>query len=101
MKRYSSWLACATLGLALSSAAFAGAAPAASNSGSDQVDSATIAQLQQMAQETQAEGRNGNKNNGAFQLKYAQINNLIDRLKRGEHVDPSEIDQAMDPVSKW
>jgi hypothetical protein len=54
-----------------------------------------------VAQETQAEGRAGNKNNAAFQFKYTQINGLIDRLKKGENVDPAEIDNAMTPVQVW
>jgi hypothetical protein len=98
MKRYSVWLAGAAVSIALGSFAFAGA-PA--GSATNQVDPATIAQLQKVAQETQAEGRAGNKNNAAFQFKYTQINGLIDRLKKGENVDPAEIDNAMTPVQVW
>jgi hypothetical protein len=98
MKRYSAWLVGAAVSLALGTSVLAGQA---SNSGQDQVDPATIAQLEKMAQQTQAEGREGNKNNAAFQFKYAQINDLIDRLKKGEKVDPSEIDNAMTPVQVW
>jgi hypothetical protein len=100
MKRYSAWLASASLGFALGSSAFAGSAPV-SMTATNGMDNTTIAQLQQMAQETAAEGRNGNKNGAAFQLKYAEINNLIDRLKSGQQVDPSEIDKAMEPVHVW
>jgi hypothetical protein len=47
------------------------------------------------------EGRTGNKNNPAFGQKAAQIDDLIDRLKSGQKVDPSEIDQALQPAYVW
>jgi hypothetical protein len=98
MKRYSAWLVGAAVGLALASSALAGPTNV---SPSMRVDSATIAQLEKVARETKAEAGMGNKNNAAFQFRYAQINGLIDRLKKGENVDPAEIDKAMAPVQVW
>ena len=57
-----------------------------------------IAKLQEASEEAVREGRNGNKNNAEFVLKNVQINDLIERLKSGHKVDPSEIDQAFEPA---
>jgi hypothetical protein len=74
-------------------------APAASTSTA--VDPALIAQLEQRASQDIADGRNGNKNNPAFARKAYEVNQLVDRLKRGENVSPAEIDEAMEPAHVW
>jgi hypothetical protein len=66
-----------------------------------QVNPELIAQLQEASDDAVREGRTGNKNNPAFGQKAAQINDLIDRLRTGQKVDPSEIDQAFEPVRVW
>jgi hypothetical protein len=66
-----------------------------------QVNPGLIARLQEASQDAIREGRNGNKNNIAFGQKSAQINDLIERLQSGQKVDPSEIDQALEPVHVW
>ena len=60
-----------------------------------------VAQLQEASDDAVREGRTGNKNNPAFGQKAAQINDLIERLKSGQKVDPSEIDQAFEPARVW
>jgi hypothetical protein len=66
-----------------------------------QVRSQLIANLQEASDEAVREGRNGNKNNPVFLQKSVQINDLIGRLKSGQRVDPSEIDQALEPARVW
>jgi len=66
-----------------------------------QVNPELIAQLQEASDDAVREGRTGNKNNVAFGRKSAQINDLIERLQAGQKVDPSEIDQAFEPVRVW
>ena len=60
-----------------------------------------ISQLQEASDDAVREGRTGNKNNPVFGQKAAQIDDLIDRLKSGQKVDPSEIDQAFEPARVW
>lgn len=66
-----------------------------------QADSELISQLQEASDDAVREGRTGNKNNPVFGRKAAQINDLIDRLKAGQNVDPAEIDQAFEPARVW
>jgi hypothetical protein len=66
-----------------------------------QVNPGLLARLQEASEQAIRDGRNGNKNNPAFGQKSAQINDLIERLKSGQNVDPSEIDQALQPVYVW
>ena len=74
---------------------------AQANTTQTQVDPELISQLQQASNDAVREGRTGNKNNPAFGQKSAQINDLIERLQAGQKVDPSEIDQALEPVWVW
>jgi hypothetical protein len=74
---------------------------AQANTAQTQVNPQVIAALQEASDEALRDGRNGNKNNVAFRQKSAQINDLIERLKSGQRVDPAEIDQAFEPVDVW
>ncbi len=80
-------------------------APAAQSSpGQTQVNSELIARLQEASEEAAQEGRHGgtkNSTNPVFLKKSAQINDLIERLKRRQTVDPAQIDQAFEPVRFW
>jgi hypothetical protein len=71
------------------------------NTTQTQVNPELIAQLQEASAEAVREGRTGNKNNPVFGQKSAQINDLIERLKSGQNVDPAEIDQAFVPARVW
>lgn len=64
-------------------------------------DPALLAQLQQAANQDLAGARNGNKANMVYSRKAYEVQELIDRLKRGEKVNPSEIDAALEPVGAW
>jgi len=70
-----------------------------------QVNPELIAKLQEASQEDALAGRHGgsknNPGNPEYLKKAAQINDLIERLKSGQKVDPSEIDQAFEPVRLW
>ena len=66
-----------------------------------QADTELISQLREASDDAVREGRTGNKNNIAFGQKSAQIDDLIERLKAGQKVDPAEIDQAFEPVRVW
>ena len=66
-----------------------------------QVDPELIAKLQAAEDEAVRQGRNGNKNNIVFGQKAAQINDIIERLKNGQSVDPSELDTAFEPARVW
>jgi hypothetical protein len=48
-----------------------------------------------------ADARNGNKNNIEFRRKSYEIDEIVDRLKSGQQVDPAEIDKALAPVHVW
>ena len=78
---------------------------AQANTAQTQVNPELIAKLQEASEEAARAGRHGgsknNPGNPAYLKKSAQINDLIERLKRGQNVDPSEIDQAFAPVSLW
>ena len=69
--------------------------------GQTQVNPGLLARLQEASDKAIRDGRNGNKNNPAFGQKSAQIDDLIERLKSGQTVDPSEIDEALQPVHVW
>jgi len=74
------------------------------NTAQTQVNPELIARLQEASQEAAEEGRHGGTKNGTnpvFLKKSEQINDLIERLKSGQKVDPSEIDQAFEPVRLW
>jgi hypothetical protein len=78
---------------------------AQANTAQTQVNPELIARLQEAADEDAQAGRHGgiknNPGNPAYLKKSEQINNLIERLKSGQKIDPSEIDQAFEPVSLW
>ncbi len=98
MKRMFGYLSAVAIGIACAIPAYAQSPAAATSS---QADPALIAQLEKAAQQDIADGRNGNKNNPAFGQKAYQVNQLIDRLKRGDQVSPSEIDEALEPAHVW
>jgi len=81
-------------------------APAAqANTAQTQINPELIAKLQEASEDAAQAGRHGgiknNPGNPAYLKKSAQINNLVERLKSGQKVDPSEIDQAFEPVRLW
>lgn len=108
MKTLSTVSAAAVLATTFAIPAWAGpvgmgrtAPEAQTNTTQTQVKPELISQLQEASDQAAREGRNGNKNNPVFGQKSAQINDLIERLKSGQKVDPSEIDQAFEPARVW
>jgi hypothetical protein len=98
----------AVLGLACMTLVYAQAAAsstAVSDKGSTPVDApvdpALIAKLQQLENQDLRSAGNGNKASMVYSRKAAEIRELIDRLQRGEPVNPSEIDTALEPIGTW
>ncbi|HUE11064.1 MAG TPA: hypothetical protein VMQ54_09005 [Steroidobacteraceae bacterium] len=86
---------------ALATASFSGAVPHDAQATTPTVDQGTIAKLEIASNQASVEGKNGNKNNIEFRRKSYEIDELVDRLKAGQQVDPAEIDKAMEPVHVW
>src|SRR5882762_1941996 len=61
---------------------------------------ATIAKLESASAEAQRQARD-NKNNLEFRRKGYEIDQLIDRMKSGQKVDPAELDKALTPATVW
>jgi hypothetical protein len=107
MKTFSTISAAAMLAATLAVPAWAGTAgmgrtsETQASAAQNQVNPGLIARLQEASEDAVREGREGNKNNPAFGQKAYQINELIDRLKSGQQVDPSEIDRALQPAHVW
>jgi hypothetical protein len=111
MKTLSTIYAAAVLATTFAIPAWAGpvgmertAPEAQANTAQTQVNPELIARLQEASQEAAQEGRHGGTKNGTnpvFLKKSEQINDLIERLKSGQTVDPSEIDKAFERVSLW
>ena len=85
---------------ALATASFSGAVPS-NGAPTAPNDQRTISELQVAAKQALADGRNGGKNNPAYLRKNYEINQLIDKLQSGQQVDPSEIDNALEPTHVW
>src|SRR5260370_36842715 len=105
MKTLSMISVAAVLAASLSAPVWAGpagmarSAPEAQASASrTQVNPELIANLQEASRQALREGTNGNRNNAAFGQMSAQINDLMERLKSGQNVDPAEIDRAFQPA---
>ena len=107
MKTLSTISAAALLATTIAIPAWAGpvgmerpAPQAQANTTQTQVDPELIQQLQEASAHAVQEAGTGNKKL-AFERKAYQIDQLIERLKGGEKVDPSEIEQALQPVWVW
>ena len=101
MKKNLTIFAAAALAMTLTIPALAGPVGVSRSQNSAPRDATTIAELQVAAQRATRDGRTGNKNNIEFGRKNYEINQLIERLKSGQHVDPEEIDKALEPVHVW
>jgi hypothetical protein len=101
MKKNLSILGVAALATTLAASAFAGPVGVAKRYTTAQPDQNTIAQLEDASQAAQREGRDGNKNNVEFRRKSYEIDQLIERMKSGQQVDPAELDKAMEPARVW
>ena len=101
MKKNSSILSVAAIAITLATPALA-ASPGVSRSyAPPQPDQTTIAELQDASQAAKRDALNGNKNNLEFRRKSYEIDQLIERMKSGQRVDPAELDKAMEPARAW
>jgi hypothetical protein len=66
-----------------------------------QPDPTVIAELQDASDAAQRQALQGNKNNLEFRRKSYEIDQLIQRMKNGQPVAPSELDQALEPARVW
>src|SRR5579863_5213169 len=99
MKKVTTILFAAAVTATFAVPAFAGSA-GVTRSYTTPPDQITIADLQDASQAALREGRE-NKNNLEFRRKSYEIDQLIERVKSGQHVDPAELDKAMEPVRVW
>jgi uncharacterized membrane protein len=81
--------------------AFAGSAGVSRSYAPAQSDQLTIAELQDASQAAQRDALDGNKNNLEFRRKSYEIDQLIERMKSGQTVDPAELDKALEPARVW
>jgi hypothetical protein len=101
MKSFSSVCMALAVSAALASPALAGSAGVAGTRYAPAQDEATIAYLQRAADKALQDGRDGNKNNVAFRQKNYEIESLVAKMKSGEPVQQTEIEQALLPVHVW
>ncbi len=98
MKKATTLAAAAAMTIVLAPIAFAGPVGVSRAPAAMQPDYATIAKLEKASQRAVADGRKGNKNNIEFGRKSYEIDQFVARLKAGQQVDPTEIDEALEPV---
>jgi hypothetical protein len=101
MKSFSSVCMALVASAALASPAVAGTAGVSGTRYAPAPDQATIAYLQSVADKALQDGRDGNKNNVAFRQKNYEIERLVAKMKAGEPVQQTEIEQALEPVHVW
>jgi hypothetical protein len=101
MKKATTILFAAAMTTTFALPAFAGAVGVSRSYSPTPSDAETIAQLQDASQAAERDARKGNKNNLEFRRKSYEIDQLIERMKSGQQVDPAELDQAMEPARVW
>ena len=101
MKKSLSIFSVTALATTLAASAFAGSVGVSRSYTPTQPDAQTIAQLQDASQTAQRDALDGNKNNLEFRRKSYEIDQLIERMKSGQQVDPAELDKAMEPARVW
>src|SRR5271155_234538 len=101
MRKLLTIFAAGTVALTLSSPALAGSVGISRGYAVVQPNAQTIAQLEQVSEAAQREGREGNKNNPAFAQKSYEIDQLVQRMKSGQQVAQEQVDDALQPVRIW
>jgi hypothetical protein len=101
MKKTSSILSVATIAITLATPALAASVGVSRSYAQPQADQTTIAELQDASQAAKRDALDGNKNNLEFRRKSYEIDQLIERMKSGQRVDPSELDKALEPARVW
>lgn len=101
MKKTSSILSVATIAITLATPALAAPVGVSRSYAPPQPDHSTIAELQDASRSAKRNALMGNKNNLEFHRKGYEIDQLIERMKSGQRVDPAELDKAMVPTHVW
>lgn len=101
MKKVTTILFAAAITTTFAVPAFAGAVGVSRSYSTAQPDQETIAELQDASEAAQREALDGNKNNLEFRRKSYEIDQLIERMKSGQPVDPAELDKAIEPARVW
>jgi uncharacterized membrane protein len=101
MKKVTTIFFAAAVTATLAVPAIAGPVGVSRSSTTAQPDQTTIAQLEDASQTAQRDALTGNKNNLEFRRKSYEIDQLIERMKSGQQVDPAELDKAMEPARVW
>jgi hypothetical protein len=101
MKKVTTILFAAAATTTFAVSAFAGSVGVSRNYAAPQTDAQTIAELQDASQAAQRDALDGNKNNLEFRRKSYEIDQLIERMKSGQAVDPAELDKALEPARVW
>ncbi len=101
MKKASSILSVAAMAITLATPALAASVGVSRSYPPAQPNQATIAELQDASNAAKRDALVGNKNNLEFRRKSYEVDQLIERMKSGQHVDPAELDKAMEPAHVW
>src|SRR5260370_13217686 len=101
MKKASSILSVAAIAITLATPSLAAPVGVSRSYAPSQQDQTTIAELQEASQAARRDALNGNKNNLEFRRKSYEIDQLIERMKSGQRVDPADLDKAMEPARVW
>ena len=101
MKKTPSILSAVAIAISLASPALAAPVGVSRSYAPTQPDQTTIAELQDASQAAKRDALEGNKNNLEFRRKSYEIDQLIERMKSGQRVDPAELDQALEPAHVW
>ena len=101
MKKTSSILSVAAIAITLATPALAASVGISRSYVQPQADQTTIAELQDASDAAKRDALEGNKNNLEFRRKSYEVDQLIERVKSGQHVDPAELDKALEPAHVW
>ena len=101
MKKTSSILSATVIAVTLATPALAASVGISRSYAQPQADQTTIAELQGASDAAKRDALEGNKNNLEFRRKSYEIDQLIERMKSGQRVDPAELDKAMEPARVW
>src|SRR5258708_4953660 len=101
MKKVTTILFAAAVTTTFAVPVFAGSVGVSRNYAAPQPDAQTIAELQDASQAAQRDALDGNKNNLVFRRKSYEIDQLIERMKSGQQVDPAELEKALEPARVW
>lgn len=101
MKLQSKIAIAAIFATAIATPAFAGPVGTTRNFKRADVSTATVAELQDAAQQARHDAMTGNKNNLAFRAKSYEIDQVIAKIEAGQPVQQAQVDASLEPVRVW